>query len=241
MTAAQAHAHLKRLSDKKTAGGSSRFFKTGPGEYGEGDFFLGIKVPQTRQVAKKFKDLKLAEIKKLLRSKFHEERLLALLVLVHQYRIATKTDDVAAQKKIFMFYLANKAFINNWDLVDTSAEHIVGSYLRTRDKKTLDRLAKSKILWDRRIAMLSTFHYIRHHEFKDALRIATVLLHDDHDLIQKAVGWMLREIGNRSPTHLIRFLDRHAAQMPRTMLRYAIEKLSAKRRSFYRHLAQKKS
>lgn len=209
-----------------------RFFKTGPGQYGEGDKFLGITVPNVRTAIKPYLRLPLSEIDQLLTSEWHEDRLAALLILVWQYPRA----DAAEQQGIYEFYLAHTAYINNWDLVDTSAEHIVGPQLLNRpDKmKVLTHLAKSTLLWERRIAMLATFHYIKLGKAEEALDIIDILLHDDHDLIQKATGWMLREIGKRvDRSILLAYLDTHAHDMPRTTLRYAIEHLTPEQRAHY--------
>ncbi|HKS05047.1 MAG TPA: DNA alkylation repair protein [Gemmatimonadaceae bacterium] len=196
------------------------YFKTGPGEYAEGDKFIGLSVPFLRGVAREHRDMSLSVATSLLKSAWHEERLLALIVLVRQYQ----KGDERMRAAIYALYMRSTRFINNWDLVDLSAEHIVGPHLPPGKRAVLVRLAKSKDLWERRIAMLSTFHYIRQKKFDDALRIATILLGDDEDLIHKAVGWMLREIGNRDRAVEERFLVRHAKDMPRTMLRYAIER-----------------
>lgn len=206
------------------------FFKTGPGGYGEGDTFIGISVPQSRLFAKKYFALSLSDVQVLLRSKIHEERLIALLILVARF----KKGDASEQKKIFDLYIKNTSFINSWDLVDTSAEHIVGAYLFNKSRKLLSDLVKSKDLWQRRIGMMSTFHFIKKGESKEALRLAKALIRDEHDLIHKASGWMLREVGKRvSEKDLRDFLDQHADKMPRTMLRYAIEKLSSQDRQHY--------
>jgi 3-methyladenine DNA glycosylase AlkD len=199
---------------------SQRFFKTGPGQYGEGDKFIGIPVPDLRQLVREFEALPLRSIVTLLGSPWHEERLLALLVLVRQY----ERGDDAARQAIFDCYVGNRARINNWDLVDCSAPQIVGAHLRGRNRRLLRELAKSPSIWDRRIAILATFHDIRTGEFDTALDIAKMLLGDHEDLIHKAVGWMLREIGKRDPKTLERFLQAHVRQMPRTTLRYAIER-----------------
>lgn len=212
---------LRALADPQRAVGVARFFKTGPGEYGAGDRFLGISVPVLRKLAREYQDLGTAEVLKLVTSTWHEERLLALFILVRQFQ----RGDQAARAAVYRAYMAHRKHVNNWDLVDSSAEHIVGAYLRDRDRRVLLRLARSKSLWDRRIAVLSTFHYIRHGEYDDTIRLAELLLDDRHDLIHKAVGWMLREIGNRDRRALEKFLSEHARRMPRTMLRYAIERL----------------
>ena len=196
------------------------FFKTGPGEYGAGDRFLGVTLPQLRTLAREYADLPLTQTVRLLRSPWHEERLLALFILVGQYARA----DAPARQAIHRAYLRNTTSINNWDLVDSSAAQIVGAHLQERDRRLLRRLARSKSVWERRIAMIATYHYIRQGDFTDALAIAALLRRDEHDLIHKAVGWMLREIGKRDRAAEERFLRAHARTMPRTMLRYAIEK-----------------
>lgn len=198
------------------------FFKAGPGEYGEGDQFLGIKVPKTRAVARRARALPLERIPELLNSPWHEERLCALILWVNRFPKA----DPREQESIVNTYLANTGFINNWDLVDTSCHHILGKWLleNPEHESMLDRLAGSDSLWERRIAMVSTYAFIRAEQFGATLRIAEMLLGDEHDLIHKAVGWMLREMGNRALDLEVAFLDEHYASMPRTMLRYAIEK-----------------
>jgi 3-methyladenine DNA glycosylase AlkD len=222
---------LREVASESDAVFLQRFFRTGPGEYGEGDKFLGVRVPATRKLVRQFKDVPLEDVLQLLQSEWHEERLLALLLMVHQYRRGS--GDI--KRAIYDAYLANARFVNNWDLVDSSAEHIVGPYLREsgRRDKVLTKLARSKNLWERRIAMLSTFHFIKHNEYDLTLNIAELLLSDTEDLIHKASGWMLREAGNRDRAVLERFLTAHLHNMPRTMLRYAIEKLpEAKRLKF---------
>ena len=196
------------------------YFKTGPGEYAEGDKFIGLSVPSLRALAREHKALSLRDATTLLKSPWHEERALALMILVRQYQ----RGDEKTRAAIHSLYLRNTKHINNWDLVDVSAEHIVGPQLPRGKRGLLVRLAKSKDLWERRIAILSTFHYIKAGEFDDALRIATIHLDDDEDLIHKATGWMLREIGKRDRRVEEAFLRKHATRMPRTMLRYAIEK-----------------
>ncbi|KHD89970.1 MAG: DNA alkylation repair protein [Bdellovibrio sp. ArHS] len=213
-----------------------RFFKTAPGEYAEGDIFWGLTVPESRSIAKKYADLSLKDVRVLIKSKIHEERLIGLLILVGRFAKSPEKE----QEKIYQFYLKNTRYINNWDLVDSSAEYIVGSYLYERDRSILCELAKSPSLWERRIAMLSTFHFIKRGEYKDTLKIAKILLNDPHDLIHKAVGWMLREAGKRvSEQDMRKFLDVHAPKMPRTMLRYAIERLPATDRQYYLKLKSK--
>ena len=220
---------LKSKASPEIAKNLQRFFKTGPGEYGEGDIFLGLKVGGSREIAKKYQDLSLKETEKLLHSKIHEERLVALLILIHKFQ----TDKEDLKEKIFKLYLKNTKYINNWDLVDLSAHKIIGEYLRDKSKKILYKLAKSENLWERRIAVLSTFHFIGNNEFKESLKISKLLLKDKHDLIHKAVGWMLREIGKRSIAIEEKFLKIHYKKMPRTMLRYAIERFPEKRRKAY--------
>ena len=225
--------HIKRdllqLSDPNRAKKLSGFFKTGKGQYGEGDLFLGILVPEQRKVAKKYIDLSLNDLQELLKSKIHEHRFTALVILISKYRKAEKS----GKEEIFSFYLKNTENINNWDLVDLSAPRIIGEYLVDKDRSILYKLAKSKSLWERRIAILSTFKFIDNNDFEDALNISELLLHDEHDLIHKAVGWALREIGKRDQKIEERFLNKHSMQMPRTMLRYAIEKFDEKKRKFY--------
>ena len=211
---------IRKVARADRAEISKWFFKTGPGEYGAGDRFLGVTVPQLRALARKHQNLPLAQTVRLLRSPWHEERLLALLILVGQYA----RGEAPAREAIHQAYLRNTRSINNWDLVDTSAAQIVGAHLETRDRRLLRRLARSESVWERRIAMIATHHYIRRDDFTDALAIAALLRRDPHDLIHKAVGWMLREIGKRDRTAEERFLRAHSRTMPRTMLRYAIEK-----------------
>ncbi len=221
---------LKEAGSKEAAQNAMRFFKTGKGQYGEGDIFLGIKVPALRAMAKKYRDISLDEAAFMLRSQFHEERILALFLLAGLYKNAKTDND---RQAIYHLYLDNTRFINNWDLVDCSAEHIPGAHLRYIDKQPLYELAHSNILWERRIAMLAAFHFIKHNEFADALKISEILLADKEDLIHKAVGWMLREIGKRDIAALEDFLRKHYRQMPRTMLRYAIERFPTETRLRY--------
>ena len=220
---------LGKYSSKKQAKILQGFFKTGPGEYAEGDCFIGVKVPQIRTVVKKFKDISFKEVSVILKSKIHEERLAALLILVSKYAKGYNFE----RERIYELYLKHTKYINNWDLVDLSAEHIVGSFLMDKGKKPIYDLAKSKVLWERRIAMLATFHYIKNNSFSDALKIAKILLFDEEDLIRKAVGWMLREIGKRDLITEEKFLKKYYKKMPRTMLRYAIEKFSESKRQSY--------
>lgn len=226
----QLQRDLRRLADPAKAAILMRFFKTGKGQYGEGDKFLGVVVPAQRQVAKKYSQLSLVETEKLLHSKIHEERLTALIILSNQF----KRGDNRSQGRIFKLYLRNTHYINNWDLVDLSAPNIVGAWLYQRDRRVLYRLAGSKSLWERRIAVLAAFHFIRQGDCADAVKIIEILLPDEHDLIHKAAGWMLREIGKHCGENKLKsFLNKYSAQMPRTMLRYAIERLPAGERKKY--------
>lgn len=220
---------MNKKANKQKAAILSRFFKTGKGEYGEGDIFLGIKVPEQREIARNFRDMPTSEVKELIDSKIHEHRMIALLVLIEKY---IRADD-KEKEKIFNFYLKNTSKINNWDLVDLSAPQIVGGFLLERDRQILYSLAASKKLWERRIAIVSTFAFIKRGEIKDTFKIAEVLLQDSHDLIHKAVGWMLREAGKRDKKSEMVFLEKYAVKMPRTMLRYAIEKFPEEERIYF--------
>jgi len=220
---------LHQFSSKEKARVLQGFFKTGPGEYGEGDVFLGVVVPDIRRVAKEFQGAPLGEVMALLNSGIHEERLLALLMLVHEYA----NGDGPHKKKIYSLYLRNTKYINNWDLVDLTAPNIVGAHLSDKSRKPLYTLARSTDLWKRRIAILATFHFIKQNDFTDALTIAGMLLEDEHDLLHKAVGWMLREIGKRDLAAEERFLKPRYRIMPRTMLRYAIERFPEDKRKNY--------
>jgi len=226
MTAAEARERLHSLASPLRAKSSARFFKTGPGQYGEGDIFIGVNAPTLHALARSFRGLPLAEIEVLLHSTIHEERMLALLVLV---QVAAKTDD-DRRKTIYDFYMTNTQYVNNWDLVDASAPAVVGGYLKDRSRKPLVQLAKSKSLWERRISIVATQHFIRADDYQDTLKISRLLLADKEDLIHKATGWMLREVGKKHEPALVAFLEDHATEMPRTMLRYAIERLSAEQR-----------
>ena len=220
---------MRKLANKEIAEHSQRFFKTGKGQYGEGDIFLGIRVPVLRKIAKKFRRISLAEVSKLLESKFHEERLLSILMLVNLF----KSGDEDDQELIYELYLDKTRFINNWDIVDISAGNIVGEFLFEKDKAPLYRLVFSENLWERRIAIVATFYFIRNDEFDDTLKIAEILFTDKEDLIHKAVGWMLREVGKRVIEIEEEFLEEHYLKMPRTMLRYAIERFPETRRKMY--------
>ena len=229
MNAKEIKTTLKALADPDIAEHSQRFFKTGKGEYGEGDRFLGIRVPVLRKQVSLFWETDLKEVQKLLTSSFHEERLLSLLLLVRKF----DKGDEAEKSAIYQLYLSNTQYINNWDLVDSSAHQIVGVYLEDRDRKILYELARSEDLWERRIAIMSTLQFIRNHDFDDTLRISELLLEDPEDLIHKAVGWMLRETGKRDIKVEKTFLKSNYRKMPRTMLRYAIEKFTETERQKY--------
>ena len=229
MNAIEISKRLQKMGDKEDARFLQRFFKTGPGQYGEGDIFLGIRVPAVRKLAKEYKDISFKELLLLLKSPYHEIRLFALISLVNTF---VKSDEWT-QKKIYGLYLANTRYINNWDLVDLSAPNIVGAYLFTKSRKPLYQLTKSKSLWERRIAVLATFYFIKNNQFDDSLQIAEILLKDKEDLIRKATGWMLREIGKRDAEIAEAFLQKHCRIMPRTMLRYAIERLTPLKRHRY--------
>lgn len=222
---------LNTLANPDKASHSSRFFKTAPGEYGEGDEFLGINVPDQRRIAKKYRGLPAKEIQKLLQNKYHEVRLTALFLMV--YKVEKGGVDVLDE--MAELYLANLQAVNNWDLVDSSSHHILGRYLQDKDRGLLYDFAHSDDLWKKRIAMITCYWFIRNEDFEDALGIAEILVNDDHDLIQKAVGWMLREIGNRDLAAEESFLKKHYQTMPRTMLRYAIEKFEEPLRLKYLH------
>jgi 3-methyladenine DNA glycosylase AlkD len=223
----------QKLANPKKASLLSGFFKTGKGEYGEGDIFLGITVPESRKIAIKYRFLPLSDVESLLKSKIHEERLIALLLLVHNYKLASKINDEKLKEGLYNFYLSNTKYTNNWDLVDLSCHQIVGNYLLNKSRDILFKLSKSNNLWERRISIISTFAFIRDKDFSDSLELAETLLHDPHDLIHKAVGWMLREIGKKDLSVLKAFLQKHYKSMPRTMLRYAIEKFPETERKAY--------
>ncbi len=211
---------LHDLTDDTIAEHSSRFFKTGMGEYGEGDIFLGIRVPEQRKIAKKYRDIPLEEVKHLLASAYHEVRLTAIFILVYKY----KKSDTDNKEIIYRFYMDNLDAVNNWDLVDSSAGYIAGHYLIDKDKSVLYKFAKSDNLWKRRISIIATSFFISKGFLQDTFQIAELLLKDQEDLIHKAVGWMLRETGKKDRTALLSFLKTHYSVMPRTMLRYSIEK-----------------
>ena len=229
MTAREIQTRLRRLGDPRAAAHAARYFQTGPGQYGEGDCFLGIRVPVLRKLAREFRAVPLDQALILLRSEVHEDRLLALLILV----LVASRGDEPTRRRVYDDYLDHTRFVNNWDLVDTSAPTIVGGYLVDKARKPLYRLAKSTMLWERRIGIVATGHFIRNGDFGDTLAIAELLLADPHDLIHKAAGWMLREVGKRDEPVLEAFLRQHGRVMPRTMLRYAIERFPVERRCAY--------
>lgn len=221
--------YIKKLGSPQKSKSSARFFKTGKGQYGEGDIFFGVTVPEQRGVAKKYKDLPLPEIQKLINTKVHECRLTALIILVAQYEQANQKD----KEKIYKFYLKNSKKVNNWDLVDSSAPYIVGDFLLNKDRSVLYKLANSKNLWEKRISIVSTMKFISKGDFRETLEISKILFGDKEDLIHKAVGWMLREVGKKSEKALDNFLKKHGNLMPRTSLRYSIEKFSKSKRKYY--------
>jgi 3-methyladenine DNA glycosylase AlkD len=230
MDAAAVRARLRALANPRIARHSQQFFKTGPGDYGHGDRFLGIRVPALRAVAREFRDAPISASLALLRSKWHEERLVALFMLADHFAHGTPAD----RQRIYAQYLKHvPRYVNNWDLVDSSAHLIVGAHLEDRDRGVLYELARSPHLWSRRVAIIATFWFIKRGSFSHALRIAELLLDDDEDLIHKSAGWMLREVANRDAAEAERFLKRHHARMPRTMLRYAIEKFPETKRRAY--------
>ncbi len=232
MRAEDVKSDLAKVASDEYARALARFFQTGPGGYGEGDIFIGVRVPDNRKVCRAYKSLPLAEVQKLLKSRVHEHRLAAVIILNEQFRRA----DPAGRMEIYSLYMAalRQGYINNWDIVDTSAGHIVGEYLRDTDRSELVRLAQSEKLWERRVAIIATSAYIGTADGSTTLELAKLLLNDGHDLIHKAVGWMLREVGKRVDEVLLTgFLDEYAAEMPRTMLRYACERLSPAQRAHY--------
>ncbi len=221
---------IQSLATAEKAKNAAWFFKTGKGEYGEGDIFIGLSVPQSRRISKKFKNLSRSETLELLHSKLHEERLIALFILILQFNGGG--EDL--QKEIYELYLKNTKYVNNWDLVDSSADKIVGAYIFKRQRNILQKLALSNVLWEKRIAIIATFYFIKRGEYKDTFEVAELLLGDKHDLIHKAVGWMLREVGEKVSSEKEKeFLRRHYKNMPRTMLRYAIEKFPEEERMYY--------
>jgi 3-methyladenine DNA glycosylase AlkD len=228
-TLAAARKCLRELGNPEDAKFLQRFFKTAPGQYGAGDKFLGIRVPATRALARELHDLSLDDIAALLTDEWHEARLLAVILLSNRYAKGSASE----RDEIFALYVANAKRVNNWDLVDSSAANIVGAHLATRKRDLLVKLAGSKNLWERRIAIVATLYFIRNDEFDDTLRIARALMHDDHDLIHKAVGWMLREVGKRDQEVLEQFLEQHAHELPRTALRYALERMTPAKKQYF--------
>jgi 3-methyladenine DNA glycosylase AlkD len=229
MTSTRARQMLKTHASPAKAAILQGFFKTGPGQYGEGDIFIGVKVPEIRAIARKLSSMPVSDILSLLHSKIHEERLLSLIILTDQF----DTGDTTQQKSIFDLYLNNTRWINNWDLVDISAPKIPGTWLLNKDRQILYELTRSSLMWERRIAIVSTFAFIRNNALRDTFNIAKILLNDKEDLMHKATGWMLREAGKRDVHALKGFLDTHLPAMPRTMLRYAIERFPEKERLAY--------
>ncbi|MDD2902477.1 MAG: DNA alkylation repair protein [Syntrophales bacterium] len=229
MMLAAVQKELESLGDASRAKNLQRFFKTGPGEYAAGDRFRGLRVPVLRKLAKKYQDLSVAEAEVLLKSPWHEDRLLALFILIRHYYGGGQ----AVKDEIHRLYLRNTRWVNNWDLVDASAPHLLGHYLADRDRDTLTRLAASQNLWERRMTIIATLYFIKQQEYDETLKIAGLLLGDPEDLIHKAVGWMLREVEKRENAVAEAFLQAHYRQMPRTMLRYAIERLPEDRRQAY--------
>jgi len=223
---------LKKLAKKEKIPLYQSFFKTNPGQYGEGDVFIGVSVPDTRKVAKKYQNVSLKIIKQLLTSKIHEERLCAFEILCFKYE---KSSVEKEKRKIYNFCLKNRKGMNNWDLVDLTAPYIIGDFLsnKNKEREILYKLVKSNNLWDKRIAIISTVAFIKNNQFQDTIKISEILLNDSHDLIHKAVGWMLREVGKRDKKILLEFLNKHYKNMPRTMLRYSIEKFPEPERKKY--------
>ena len=241
--------NLRDVADKKKKIILAQFFKTGKGEYGEGDIFIGVVVPKQRKIAAKFAELPLKEIQKLLKSKIHEERLTGLIILINRYKKVSKFKSFKVLKEqIFHFYIKNISVVNNWDLVDLSCRDIIGEHLisrpaegearHRRPRKILYQFAKSRNVWKRRIAIVSTWAFICRNDFKDTLRLAKVFFNDKHNLIHKAVGWMLREVGKKDERVLRQFLNKYASKMPRMTLRYAIERLAENDRKRYLHVCK---
>lgn len=233
MFASDIHKLLLEQADPEKAAFFPRFFKAGPGEYAEGDKFLGVTVPKQRVIAKaSFANTELPEVIKLLKSEWHDDRLTALFILVLKFQ----KSDARAKEHIYDLYLAHTKQVNNWDLVDSSAPYIVGAWLMDKDRSILYKLVKSDLLWERRIAMVTTLWFIRNDDFGDVIALAEQLLNDKHDLMHKAVGWCLREMGKKAPDLLEDFLEKHATHMPRTALRYSIERLPEMKRQYFLEL-----
>ncbi len=231
MTLIQLKKDLYNIANPTKAKILQRFFKTGPGQYGEGDIFLGVMVPDSRKIARKYLNLSFQDIKELLKSKIHEERLTALLLLGEKF----KKGNYQEKENIISFYLQSTQYVNNWDLVDLSAHQILGEYLllNPEEKYLLGKLAKSSLVWERRISMIATYAFIKRNHFQETLKISEILLNDKHDLIHKAVGWMLREVGKRDQEAEENFLKKYYKIMPRTMLRYAIERFDEKKKKLF--------
>ncbi|HIF37125.1 MAG: DNA alkylation repair protein [Methanobacteriota archaeon] len=226
----KASEEIRKLANKEIAKHSLRFFKTDKGQYGFGDIFLGVRAPKIRLIAKKHIDISIADMKTLIQSKYHEERFLGLIILVNKY---AKTKDKKNRNQLYKIYVSSFKYINNWDLVDVTCPHVTGKHLIDKDRTILYKWAKSEDLWTKRIAMVSTFSFIRKNDLEDTFKIAEILLHDEHDLIHKAVGWMLREAGKRDIKKEETFLKKYYKTMPRTMLRYSIEKFPESKRQKY--------
>ena len=226
----KAREEIRALANKEIAQHSLRFFKTDKGEYGHGDLFLGVRAPQIRLIAKKHIDISITDMKTLIQSKYHEERFLGLIILVNKY---AKTKDKKNRNQLYKIYVSSFKYINNWNLVDVTCPHVTGKHLIDKDRTILYKWAKSEDLWTKRIAMVSTFSFIRKNDLEDTFKIAEILLHDEHDLIHKAVGWMLREAGKRDIKKEETFLKKYYKTMPRTMLRYSIEKFPETKRQKY--------
>ena len=226
----KAREEIRALANKEIAQHSLRFFKTDKGEYGHGDLFLGVRAPKIRSIAKKHIDISITDMKTLIQSKYHEERFLGLIILVNKY---AKTKDKKNRNQLYKIYVSSFKYINNWNLVDVTCPHVTGKHLIDKDRTILYKWAKSEDLWTKRIAMVSTFSFIRKNDLEDTFKIAEILLHDEHDLIHKAVGWMLREAGKRDLKREETFLKKYYKTMPRTMLRYAIEKFPETKRQKY--------
>ena len=226
----KAREEIRALANKEIAQHSLKFFKTDKGEYGHGDLFLGVRAPKIRLIAKKHIDISITDMKTLIQSKYHEERFLGLIILVNKY---AKTKDKKNRNQLYKIYVSSFKYINNWNLVDVTCPHVTGKHLIDKDRTILYKWAKSEDLWTKRIAMISTFSFIRKNDLEDTFKIAEILLHDEHDLIHKAVGWMLREAGKRDLKREETFLKKYYKTMPRTMLRYAIEKFPETKRQKY--------
>lgn len=226
-----AHIELHKLADKERAEKSLYFFKTGKGEYGHGDHFLGVRSPEIRILAKKYVDISTLEVRKLVKSKYHEERLLGLIIIVNKYKAASK--DEKEKERLYKVYISLFKYINNWDLVDVTCPHVVGKHLMDKSRKELYVWARSEDLWTKRIAMISNWWFVRNGDLKDVYKLAKILLKDEHDLMHKAVGWMLREAAKKDLVQTEEFLKKHYSNMPRTMLRYAIEKFPEVKRQKY--------